>query len=38
MCVCKGGGVNIITDVLYSVNMYILFLRKALGAKSCYGH
>ena len=28
MCVCKGGGVNIITDVLYSVNMYILFCIK----------
>ena len=28
MCVCKGGGVNIITDVLYSVNMYILFCVK----------
>ena len=23
MCVCRGGGVNIITDVLYSVNIYI---------------
>ena len=25
MCVCRGGGVNMITDVLYSVNLYILF-------------
>ena len=23
MCVCRGGGVNIITDVLYSVTIYI---------------
>ena len=37
-CVCRGGGVNMITDVLCSVNMYILFLCKALWAKSCYGH
>ena len=25
MCGCRGGGVNMITDVLYSVNMYIHF-------------
>ena len=25
MCVCRGSGVNMITDVLYSVNMYIRF-------------
>ena len=24
--VCRAGGVNMITDVLYSVNMYILFV------------
>ena len=25
MCGCRGGGVNMITDVLYSVNVYIRF-------------
>ena len=39
MCGCRAGSVNMITDVLYSVNMYILFfVCKALWAKSCYGH
>ena len=38
MCACRGSGVNMITDVLYSVNIYILFLCKALWATSCYGH
>ena len=28
MCGGRGGGVNMITDVLYSVNMYILFCVK----------
>ena len=28
MCGCRGGGVNMIADVLYSVNMYILFCVK----------
>ena len=28
MCVCRGGGVNMITDVLYSVNLYIHFCVK----------
>ena len=28
MCVCRGGGVETITDVLYSVNMYIPFCVK----------
>ena len=28
MCVSGGGGVNMITDVLYSVNMYIPFRVK----------
>ena len=28
MCVCRGGGVNMITDVLYSVNLYIPFCVK----------
>ena len=28
MCGCRGGGVNMITDVLYSVNMYIHFYVK----------
>ena len=36
--IIRRSGVNMITDVLYSVNMYILFLCKALWAKSCYGH
>ena len=27
-CVCRGGGVNMITDVLYSVHLYILFCVK----------
>ena len=30
MCVCRGSGVNVIADVLYSVNMYIRFLCKTL--------
>ena len=28
MCGCRGGGVNAITDVLYSVNIYIFFCVK----------
>ena len=28
MCVCRGSDVNMITDVLYSVNMYIPFCVK----------
>ena len=28
MCGCRGGDVNMITDVLYSVNLYILFRVK----------
>ena len=28
MCGCRGGGVNMITDVLYNVNLYILFCVK----------
>ena len=28
MCVCRGGGVNMITDVLYSVNLCTLFCVK----------
>ena len=39
MCGCRAGSVNMITDVLYSVNMYILFfVCKALWAKSWCGH
>ena len=26
MCGCRGGGVNMITDVMYGVNMYMLFV------------
>ena len=36
MCVRRGSGVSMITDVLYSVNMYICFCIKRI--KSCYGH
>ena len=28
MCICRGSGVIMFTDVLYSVNMYILFCVK----------
>ena len=31
MCGCRGGGVNMITDVLYSVNTYIHFRVKRFG-------
>ena len=29
MCGCRGSDVNMITDVLYSVNLYILFCVKS---------
>ena len=38
MCGYREGGVNMVTDVLYSVNMYILFCVKRFELSSCYGH
>ena len=35
MCGCRGGGVNMITDVLYSLNMYILFRVKRFELSHC---
>ena len=38
MRVCRRSCADMFTDVLYTVNMYVLFLCKAFWAKSCYGH